>query len=145
MGIPISWEREMNPDDARIKWYNQQLILIALADGQWHRNKELKEKTKLTARTLSKHLDELEKKLNWILRMQDRDSGEYPYPVLYKSVNPKFGRFIQLVYENANDIEMQLKETKDPIQVLDDLHKINLYYFAMLLKMVQEDKSFDKD
>ena len=132
----------MNPNNASYKQYNQHLILMALSDGQWHRNKELKEETKLTPRTLSKHLKELEKELGWIERIEDKESGEYPHPILYRIERSMLSItiFIKSVYDNADDIERELRETKDPLRILVEFHKLNLYYFTLLLESIQENK-----
>ena len=132
----------MNPNNPIHKQYHQQRILIALSDGQWHRNKELKEKTQLTPRTLSKHLSELEKELHWIDRIEDTESGEYPHPVLYKATRSiaAYGRFIKTIFDNADEIETQLKEAKDPLQVLAELNKINEWHFTLILESIQESK-----
>lgn len=132
----------MNPNNAICKQSNQQLIILALSDGQWHRNKELKEKTKLTPRTLSKHLKELVKEHQWVERKEDTESGEYPHPVLYRITRSMLAlaAFMKMVYDNADDIENDLKKTKDPLQILRDVHKFNLYYFTLLLETIQRDK-----
>ena len=64
----------------------------------------------------TKHLDELEKDLNWIERREDTESGKYPYPVLYKATRStaSYGIYIKTVFDNADQIEEELKETKDP-------------------------------
>jgi DNA-binding HxlR family transcriptional regulator len=133
----------MNPTNPKHKQYNQQLILLALIDGQWHRNKELKEKTKLTPRTLSKHLNELEKELHWIERRKDIESGEYPHPVLYRATpsTVSWTLYMKSVLDNADDIETIMKETKDPLQILKEYHKINEYYFTLILETIQNNKS----
>jgi len=132
----------VNPNNSSYKQYNQQLILMALLDGQWHRNMELKEKTKLTARTLSKHLDELEEELHWIEKKKDTESGKYPYPVLYKA-NPttiKHTKFVMSIHEYADNIETTLKETKDPFLMLDNFHMLNQLTFTLILMAVQSNK-----
>jgi hypothetical protein len=37
-------------------------------------------------------------------------------------------------------METRLKETKDPLQILNDFHKINQYYFTLFLIKIQESK-----
>ena len=132
----------MNSHNANYTRYSQNLILIALSDGQWHRIKELKEKIKLSPRTLYKRLNELEKELNWIERKEDTENGEYPYPVLYRATESilSIAILIKTVHYNADNIERDLKENKDPLQILERLHKLNLYYFTLLLETIQEDK-----
>ena len=132
----------MNSHNANYTRYSQNLILIALSDGQWHRIKELKEKIKLSPRTLYKRLNELEKELNWIERKEETESGEYPHPVLYRATESilSIAILIKTVHYNADNIERDLKENKDPLQILERLHKLNLYYFTLLLETIQEDK-----
>lgn len=130
----------LNPSNSSYKQYNQQLILMALLDGQWHRNMELKKETKLSPRTLSKHLDEMEKELHWIERKEDTESGKYPHPVLYRASHStvSYATYMKSVFDNADEIETRLKETKDPLQILDDSHKINQYYFTLFLEEIQK-------
>jgi DNA-binding HxlR family transcriptional regulator len=115
---------------------------MALIDGQWHRNMELKKETKLSPRTLSKHLQELEKDLHWIERKEDTESGEYPHPVLYRANHStvSYATYVQSVSYNADEMETRLKEAKDPLQILDYFHKINQYYFTLLLEEIQKNK-----
>jgi DNA-binding HxlR family transcriptional regulator len=70
-----------------------QLIFKALSDGQWHRNMEIHEKTKISSRTLTKHLDRMAK-TKIMEKKIDKESGKYPYPVLYR-LNPKEAEFVQ--------------------------------------------------
>jgi DNA-binding HxlR family transcriptional regulator len=133
----------MNPNNPKHKQYNQQLILLALSDGKWHRNKELKEETKLTPRTLSKHLNELEKELHWVERREDKESGEYPHPVLYRATDTilSYTIYMKSVFDSADIIQAELQETKDPLQILEEIHKINEYYFTLILETIQKNKS----
>jgi DNA-binding transcriptional ArsR family regulator len=128
----------MNPKNSRYKQYNRQLLLMALSDGDWHRNMELKKETDLSQRTLSKHLDELEKE-NWIERKEDRISGLYPYPVLYRanSNGAVFGLFIKMVFDNEKRIEAYLKEGKDPIELFQEFQSMNVYFFTLILEQIQ--------
>ena len=132
----------MNPNNPSNRQYNQQLILSALIDGKWHRNMELKKETKLTARTLSKHLKELEKELHWIERKEDTESGQYPHPVLYKAnqTTIKYTKFIMSIYEYADKIESKLKETGDPFLMLDTFHMLNDLTFTLILMAIQHDR-----
>jgi DNA-binding HxlR family transcriptional regulator len=132
----------MSPNNTDQKTLSQNLILIALSDGQWHRIKELKENIKLSPRTLYKRLNELEKELKWIERREDTESGEYPYPVLYRATELILPIAIQIktVHHNADNIEKNLKKTKDPLKLLDNFHILNLYYFSLLLETIQENK-----
>jgi DNA-binding HxlR family transcriptional regulator len=115
---------------------------MALVDGQWHRIMELKEEIKLSPRTLYKHLNELEKELHWIERKEDTESGEYPHPVLYKA-NPttiKHTKFVMSIHEYAEKIETKLKETRDPLLMLDDFHMLNKLIFTLTVMAIQSKK-----
>lgn len=131
----------MNTNNPKNKQYNRQLILIELSDGQWHRNMELKKATKLTARTLSKHLNELER-IHWIERKQDKISGLYPYPVLYKATRGiiAYGIYLKEISTNLDNIGTSLRDTEDPLQILGEFHKVNEYYFTLALERIQQNK-----
>jgi DNA-binding HxlR family transcriptional regulator len=132
----------MNPNNPINKQSNQQLILIALSDGKWHRNMELIERTKLTPRTLSKHLRELERELRWIERREDTETAEYPHPVLYKATDTtvRYMKLVKITSEYADNIETMLKQTKDPFPILDEILKISKTYFIMILAGIQYSK-----
>ena|ERR1035437_1380143 len=61
-------------------------IRNALKDGKWHRFKDLKKETQLTAATLSKHLKQLEK---GIVEKYVDIRGNAPYPVYYRIKKPE--------------------------------------------------------
>lgn len=137
----------MNPDNPKYKQLNSQKVLFALIDGQWHRNKELKERTKLTARTLSKHLGELEKNLHWVERKEDTESGEYPHPVLYKATNAAipFIKYMDIVFQNADTIEKEIDEVTDPLKVLRKIHKGEEYYLYLTILEIATFKYMTKE
>jgi len=85
-------------------------ILKVLQDGKWHRYSEIKEATGLSPATLSKHLEELTKGI--VEKKLDLESGEYPYPVLY--------RLKPFVFEKAKPIEPQFTRKYELIRY--DLH-----------------------
>jgi len=117
-------------------------ILKTLSDGQWHRNMELKEKTKLSSRTLAKHLNHMTN-IQIIERKADIESGKYPVPVLYKTT-PKVTAYINasiIREEIVNELEPTLNETKDPLVLLDAIHAYSLLNFVELLKFIQQNKS----
>jgi DNA-binding transcriptional ArsR family regulator len=104
---------------------------------------ELIEKTKLTPRTLSKHLRELERERRWIERREDTESGEYPHPVLYKAtdITVRYMKLVKVTSEYAENIETMLKETKDPFPILDEILSISKEYFIMILAGIQYKKT----
>jgi hypothetical protein len=48
---------------------------------------------------------------------------------------------MKLVFDNADDIEADLKKAKDPLRILEELHEVNEYYFTLLLETIQEEKT----
>jgi len=119
----------------------QRSILKALSDGQWHRNMELKETSKLSSRTLAKHLDMLQK-ARVIVKKRDVESGKYPVPVFYKAQD------ILLIYmrssllreEFSNKVDAMTEETRDPLMILDVIHDFSQLAFIRILRQIQEDK-----
>lgn len=121
-------------------------ILKTLSNGQWHRNMELKEKTKLSSRTLAKHLNQMTN-LQIIERKADVESGKYPIPVLYKA-EPELTTYVKAIItreEVANTLEPALNETKDPIAVLEAIHASSQLYFIELLKRIQQNKNITNE
>lgn len=102
---------------------------------------ELKEKTKLSSRTLSKHLSRMTN-LRAAERKTDTESGEYPIPVLYKAT-PEFITHIVSSKgrkEIIDTIEPALTESKDPLAILDGIHASSEAYFVTLLREIQNNK-----
>jgi DNA-binding HxlR family transcriptional regulator len=121
-------------------------IYRILSDGQWHRNMELKEKTKLSPRTLAKHLIQMTK-LQMIEKKTDAESGKYPVPVLYKA-QPELVDYIKssmLREEYSDNVEAMLKECNDPLWMLDDIHFFSQITFTNILKEIQEKKNITWD
>lgn len=125
------------------KAYNaQRIIFKTLYDGQWHRNKDLKEKTKLSSRTLNKHLTEMVKKCV-VERKVDNESGKYPYPVLYKA-EPELLVYMKssLFREDfSKTIDAMLEETKDPLEILDVIHEYSQRAFLWILEEIKRNKN----
>lgn len=121
-------------------------ILESLSDGQWHRNMELKEKTKLSSRTLAKHLSQMTA-IQIIEKKTDAESGKYPLPVLYKAT-PELTTYIKSSMsrqELANLIEPALNEAKNPLSILDAIHASSQLYFIELLAQIQQNKITTKE
>ena len=100
---------------------------------------ELEEKTKLSSRTLAKHLNEMTE-IQAIERKTDVESGKYPVPVLYRTT-PELQEFInanKLRTMVTDGIEPMLDETKDPLFVLDIFHITNQTFFLLLLEKIQK-------
>ena len=124
----------------------QYSILKALSDGRWHRNMELKKETKLSSRTLAKHLKKLES-LKLIDRHEDDESGKYPIPVLYQATTDliEFARTIRFVEETRNLIESALMESKDPLWLLEGIHAYSQVSFIQILNELKEKRNMSKD
>ena len=120
---------------SKAKWS----ILKALSDGQWHRNMELKEETKLGSRALSEHLKHMTN-IQIIERKEDVESGKYPVPVLYKAT-PELKTCIQASIareEFVNGLEPALNACKDPLFLLDAIHAFSQLGFLDLLTYIQQ-------
>ena len=125
-------------------------ILKTLSDGEWHRNMELKEKTRLSSRTLSKHLKQMTE-LKIIEKKEDIESGKYPVPVLYKTTPIITGHGIVLDVINERillpreiideKLKLDLNQTKDPLIVLESIHESSEQHFLGLLSQIQHDKN----
>jgi DNA-binding transcriptional ArsR family regulator len=123
------------------EYYARRSIFKALSDKQWHRNMELKATTKLSSRTLAKHLDKMvEQKM--IEKKTDIESGKYPHPVLYKALpgTIDYIRFSMFREEFSKNIDAILKETKDPLLILDTIHNWYQLIFLKILEGMQEKK-----
>lgn len=107
---------------------------------------ELKEKTKLSSRTLAKHLDKMTNMKN-VEKKVDVESGNYPYPVYYKA-QPEFITYIKANMarqENASTFEQLLNEKKDPLLVLEIIHTFSRLWFIQLLKRIQQNKKMTNE
>jgi hypothetical protein len=92
-------------------------ILKVLSDGQWHQTKDLKVETKVSSRTLYKHLKELEV---FIERREEKESG-FPKPPVYYRASPTLLSLIgeSLIIEGTTKgIMADLLNTKDLSSVL---------------------------
>lgn len=92
-----------------------QVITRILMDGEWHRYQELRQKAGMSSATLSKHLKELEK---GIVEKEIRlESGEYPYPVVYR-IKEKYQAPIKRLEESVGrEIFTVIHFTKDGIKI----------------------------
>ena len=114
-------------------------ILKTLSDGQWHRNMELEKETKLSSRTLAKHLNHMTN-IQIIERKEDVESGKYPIPVLYKATS-ELTTYINASItreEFLNRLELTLNECKDPLFLLDGIHAFSQLGFLDLLTYIQQ-------
>lgn len=105
---------------------------------------ELKDKTKLSSRTLDKHLDKM-KEHHFIEKKEAVESGKYA--VLFKA-EPEFTSYIKANMtrqEIANQLEPALNETKDPLVILDAINANSQLYFIELLKRIQQNKNITNE
>jgi len=121
-----------------LAWDSEKQILNVLSDGKWHRYQEIKEATKLSTATLSKHLKRLEKGL--VEKRVDLQSGEYPYPAYYRIKENIYSRmdrkwkaflFEQITKQpelwlKQPEIFMEFLNQTVGLQILINLH----YYFT---------------
>ncbi len=108
-------------------------IFEVLSDGQWHRIKELKEKTNISPTTLYNKLEALEE-LTLIERKEDIEKGKYA--VLYKAIPELLTliRIRRLTKETNQALEQLLVETKDPLFILDTIHLFSQLGVLTVLK-----------
>jgi hypothetical protein len=107
---------------------------------------ELKEKTKLSSRTLDKHLDKMID-LQIIERKKDAESGNYPYPVYFKA-RPELVTYIKATtsrQELADGLEPALLETRDPLRILELIHAGSQVYFIELLTRIQQNRNITNE
>ena len=107
---------------------------------------ELKEKTKLSSRTLTKHLNQMTN-IQTIEKKTDVESGKYPIPVLYKAT-PELTTYIKASItreEVANKLELALNESKDPLILLEAIHASSQLYFIELLTQIQQNKNITNE
>jgi hypothetical protein len=138
--------KQKSQDDIGIGSYHKnkahesrQAIYKVLADGQWHRNMELKKATGLSSRTLAKHLEKVTK-LMYVERKEDVKSGQYPVPVFYKANDQFLNDYIkpnQMRKKFSDDIYKMLDESKDPLMILDMIHDFSILDFIKILKEIQ--------
>lgn len=118
--------------------------MIALSDAKWHRGMELIEETKISSRTLSKHLD-IMKNGQFIEKKSDVINGKHA--VLFKA-KPDFVTYIKTKILEAKEIstlEPALKRTKDPLRILDMIHFRSQVYFLDLLTRIQQKKNITNE
>jgi hypothetical protein len=128
------------------EYFARRTIFKALYDGQWHRNMELREKTKLSSRTLTKHLDQLIKSC-LVERKVDNESGKYPVPVLYRA-EPELLAHTKssLLREDfAENVYAMLKETNDPLMILEVIHDYSQLTFLHILEQVKLKKDISDE
>jgi hypothetical protein len=125
----------------------RQLLYAAMEDGEWHRCIELKKITKLSSRTLAKHIEELVK-LKLMERKEDRESGEYPIPVFYKLDSTFINDFIKqnsMRKVFSDNIGEMIDETKDPLMIYDMVNAFCQVFFIQILKEIQNNKKIDNE
>lgn len=139
----------LRPNSARISNADKEskalwTIFNALSDAQWHRNMELKEETKLSSRTLTKHLDQM-KNLQLIEKKSDVKNGKHS--VLFKAKPDliTYIKTIRLQKIEDNSLKPALDRTKDPLRILDLIHFRSQTYFLDLLTQIQQNKNITNE
>jgi DNA-binding MarR family transcriptional regulator len=127
-------------------YFARRAIFKALYDGQWHRNMELREKTKLSSRTLTKHLDRLIKSC-LVERKTDNESGKYPIPVLYRAESEllAYMKSSLLREDFAENVNAMLKETNDPLKILEIIHDYSQLAFLHILEQMKRKKDISDE
>ena len=92
-----------------------QTIVRILSDGKWHRYQELKQTSKLSSATLSKHLKELEEGI--VEKKMLLESGEYPYPVVYKIKEKNQAPIKKIVDSVGYEIFTVIRFTRDGLKL----------------------------
>jgi hypothetical protein len=102
---------------------------------------ELIKETKLSSRTVNKHLEQLIH-AQLIEKRSDIQNGKYA--VLFR-VKPELMHYVKngiLRRRIADDMENLLSETKgDPLPILELIHENNQLYFLDLLERIQRNKN----
>jgi DNA-binding transcriptional ArsR family regulator len=129
-------------------------IFDALSDEEWHRITELrstinekrltlKNTTKLSSRTLDKHLDKM---VETQLIEKKKDVIKGKYAVLYKATP----EVIEYVRSNilrkgfSDNLDGMLEETKNPLVILDMIHLWSQENFLLILRQIKN-KKIDND
>lgn len=140
---PQNQHRGIGPHQMERNYKAKHAIYEVLSDGQWHRIKELKQKTKISPTTLYNKLKEFEK-LYLIERKEDIEKGKYA--VLYKAI-PELQttiRIITMTKKLNQALKQKLAETKDPLLILDIIHGFNQINNIYVLKILSLLKKKDK-
>ena len=112
-------------------------ILKVLSDGQWHQTKDLKVETKVSSRTLYKHLKELEA---FIERREETESG-FPTPPVYYRASPTLLSLIAesfVIKTTTEGIMADLLNTKDLSSVLWFVNKLTNVKILSVLSAIKK-------
>ena len=112
-------------------------ILKALSDEEWHKYGELLEKTKISSRTLTNHLDYL--KECKLIKREERE-----YPSAYYKAEPELVTYTEAAFsieELSQQIEPVLLETKNPSFVLNLIHMNCGAILEITVYKLKEDKN----
>jgi len=105
-------------------------ILEVLSDGQWHQTKDLKVYTKVSPRTLYKHLEALEAYIE-----KEKDETTYPHRVYYRANQVLLSLMAEAELTEAfiKDVIANLSSTKDLTSILKFINtKINMGILLVL-------------
>lgn len=115
------------------------IIYKALCDNKWHRNIELKEKTKLSPITLQKHLKYMVD-FKIVEKKTSVENGKYA--VLFKATTDLmiFLNAFATTMLTIDSLKPALAEMKDPLLILEIIHIHSQIYFLKLLERIQKQK-----
>lgn len=117
-------------------------ILKVLSDEKWHQWKELLEKTKISSRTLVKHLSRLEKD-KFIQSKREKTNMR----LVYYKAEPEVVTYTEAetsTEEISQQIEGTLLETKNPMAILRIINNANNFMIMYMIKQLGVEKSFPK-
>lgn len=112
-------------------------ILNVLSDGQWHQTKDLKVETKVSSRTLYKHLRELEA---FIERREEKESG-FPKPPVYYRASPTLLSLMAeslFIEDTTKGLMADLLNTKDLSSVLWVVNRLSSAKILSVLSAVKK-------
>ena len=109
----------MNNENTDKRIESSKSILKVLSDEEWHKYGELLEKTKISSRTLTKRLDDLQDRK--LIQKEEREPRKR-YPSAYYKAEPELVTATKatiLTEELSEDIEPALIEIKNPMVILE--------------------------
>jgi DNA-binding HxlR family transcriptional regulator len=122
-----------------------------LSDGQWHQNKELREKTKISPRILQDHLNQM-KRFDYIDKKEDVKNGKYavffkatPRLLKYIQASTSMERNSKIREELSKGFPDALNESKDPYMLLDLINFNTQFYFTEFLTEIQQGEKISKE
>jgi hypothetical protein len=112
-------------------------ILEVLSDGEWHQTKDLKVETKVSSRTLYKHLKELEA---FIERREETESGFPKPPVYYRASSTLLALMAEsiIIEGTTKGVMADLLNTKDLSSILCLVNKLTNSKILSVLSAIKK-------